>query len=43
MIAEAASIIRHEATDVFVPGWPIVRAEAILEDVLDEDLARPQA
>ena len=40
-IAEATAIIRGYASDVFLPGWPVVRAEAVREDVLDEDLARP--
>ena len=41
-IAEASAIIRREAADVFLPDWPVVRAEATREDVLDEELARPQ-
>ena len=39
-IAEAAAILRRNATDVFLPDWPVVRAEAVREDVLDEELAR---
>jgi hypothetical protein len=42
-ITEAAAIIRRQAADVFLPDWPVVRAEAVREDVLDEDLARGAA
>jgi hypothetical protein len=36
---EAAAIIRREAADMFLPDWPVVRVEAVREDVLDDDLA----
>jgi hypothetical protein len=39
-VARATTIIRREAGDVFLPDWPVVRAEAVREDVLDEELAR---
>jgi hypothetical protein len=31
-------IIRRGVSDVFLPDCPVVRAEAVREDVLDEDL-----
>jgi hypothetical protein len=37
-IAEASAIIRRKASEVFLPASQIVRAEAVREDVLDEDL-----
>jgi hypothetical protein len=37
-IAAASAIIPREASDVFLPAWPIVRAEAVREDVLDDEL-----
>lgn len=39
-IAEASTIIRRHASDIFLPDWPIVRAEAVREDVLDEELTQ---
>jgi hypothetical protein len=36
-IAEASAIIRRLAADVLLPDWPIVRAVAIREDILDEE------
>jgi hypothetical protein len=42
-ITEASVIIRRLATDARLPDWPVVRAVAIREDILDEDLARPPA
>ena len=41
-VAVAAALVTRLAADVGLPGWPVVRAEAVREDVLDEDLARPQ-
>jgi predicted DNA-binding transcriptional regulator AlpA len=38
----AESLISKAAYDAGLPDWPVVRAEAVREDVLDEDLARPQ-
>jgi hypothetical protein len=38
--AEASAIIQRAAADVFLPGWPVVRAEAVREDVLDEELTQ---
>jgi hypothetical protein len=35
---EAAAIIRRVAAEVFLPDWPVVRVEAVCEDVLDEEL-----
>jgi hypothetical protein len=40
-VAKAAAIVRRFGADVFLPDWPVVRAEAVREDVLDEELARP--
>jgi hypothetical protein len=44
-IAEASALIRRHASDVFLPDWPIVRAVAIREDILDEEfgLDSPQS
>jgi hypothetical protein len=39
-MTEASVIILRKAADAFLPGWPVVRAEAVREDVLDEDMAR---
>jgi hypothetical protein len=39
-IVEASAIIRRAAAAVFLPDWPLVRAEGVREDILDEDLAR---
>jgi hypothetical protein len=39
-ITEASTIIRRAGSDVFLPDWPIVRAEAVREDVLDEELGQ---
>ncbi len=36
-----AVIVRRLAADVWLPDWPIVRAEAVREDVLDEELTLP--
>jgi hypothetical protein len=41
-VAVAAALVTRIAADVALPGWPVVRAEAVREDVLDEDLARAQ-
>ena len=43
-IAEASALIRRHASAVPVPDWPIVRAVAIREDILDEEfgLESPQ-
>lgn len=38
-IVEASAIIRRAGSDAFLPSWQVVRAEAVREDVLDEDLA----
>jgi len=38
-ITDATEIIRSAGSDVFLPDWPTVRAEAIREDVLDEEQA----
>jgi predicted DNA-binding transcriptional regulator AlpA len=37
-----AAIVTVAAEKARLPDWPIVRAEAVREDVLDEDLERPQ-
>jgi hypothetical protein len=42
-IAEASAIIRRLASAVRLPDWPVVRAVAIREDILSEDIARPPA
>jgi hypothetical protein len=42
-IADASAIIRRAAADVFLPDWPVVRAEGVREDLVDEDLARQPA
>ena len=36
-ITEASELIRRLASDVLLPDWPIVRAVAIREDILDEE------
>ncbi len=36
-IAEASALIRRHASAVLLPDWPIVRAVAIREDILDEE------
>jgi len=43
-IAEASALIRRLASDSLLPDWPIVRAVAIREDILDEEfgLESPQ-
>ena len=41
-VAVAAALVTRIAADVALPGWPVVRAEAVREDVFDEDLARAQ-
>lgn len=38
----AESLVSKAAHDAGLPDWPVVRAEALREDVLDDDLARPQ-
>jgi hypothetical protein len=44
-IAEASALIRRHASAVLLPDWPVVRAVAIREDILDEEfgLASPQS
>jgi hypothetical protein len=44
-IAEASALIRRHASAVLLPDWPIVRAVAIREDILDEEfgLDSPQS
>ena len=41
-VAVAAALVTRLAADVGLPAWPVVRAEAVREDVFDEDLARPR-
>jgi hypothetical protein len=38
---EAVRIVTGIAADAGMPAWPVVRAEAVREDVLDEELSRP--
>jgi hypothetical protein len=44
-IAEASALVRRHASDLLLPDWPIVRAVAIREDILDEEfgLDSPQS
>jgi hypothetical protein len=39
-VALAAALMTRLAADVGLPVWPVVRAEAVREDIVDEDLAR---
>jgi hypothetical protein len=41
-VAVAAALVTRLAADVGLPGWPVVRAEAVRQDVFDEGLAGPQ-
>lgn len=36
-----AAVVQEAANRAGMPAWPIIRAEAVREDVLDEDLKRP--
>ena len=37
-VAEAMRVVTLLAADARLPGWPVVRSEAIREDLFDEDL-----
>ncbi len=39
--AVAAAFIKSLASEAGMPSWPIVRVEAVRQDVLEEDNARP--
>jgi hypothetical protein len=39
-VAEGAAIIQRLAVGAGLLAWEVVRAEAVREDILDEDLAR---
>ncbi len=41
-VALGAALVTSLAGQAGLPAWPVVCAEAVREDVLDEDLARPQ-
>jgi hypothetical protein len=38
-VALAAALVTRLAADVGVPVWPVVRAQAVREDIADEHLA----
>ena len=40
-VALAAALVTRLAADAGLPAWPVVRAEAVREDILAEDAARP--
>jgi predicted DNA-binding transcriptional regulator AlpA len=40
-ISAAAEIIRSRASEAGMPGWPIIRIEAVRQDILEQDNARP--
>jgi hypothetical protein len=40
-VALAAALLTRLAADSGLPAWPVVRAEAVREDVFDEELGRP--
>ena len=40
-VALAAALVSRLAADAGLPAWPVVRAEAVREDILVEDAARP--
>ena len=42
-VAEATRLVISMAAEAGLPGWPVVRAEAIREDLLDDQLSRPPA
>jgi hypothetical protein len=37
-VAEATRVVTLLAADAGLPGWPVVRAEAMREDLFEEDL-----
>jgi post-segregation antitoxin (ccd killing protein) len=39
--AAGAALVAEMAAKAGMPSWPLVRCEAVREDMLDEDLARP--
>lgn len=38
-VAEAVRLVTSLAADAGVPGWPVVRATAVRQDMIDSDLA----
>ena len=42
-VALAAALVTRIAADAGLPAWPVVRAEAVREDIFVEDVARPSA
>jgi hypothetical protein len=40
-VTKAAAIIRRLGADAWLPDRPVVKVEAVREDVLDEEPARP--
>jgi hypothetical protein len=42
-VAEATRLVISLAAEAGLPGWPVVRAEAVREDVLDNELSSPPA
>jgi hypothetical protein len=41
--ALAAALVTRIAADAGLPAWPVVRVEAVREDIFVEDVARPPA
>lgn len=39
-VAEATRLVISMAAEAGLPGWPVVRAGAIREDMLDDELSR---